>query len=288
MTIREVIERILEYHPFIPAYHGCDDFKCGDPDQECSGIVCAMVPTMEVIEETARRGANLLIVHEPTFYTSADEDGWFEDFENSVYEKKREILDRHGIVIWRDHDHLHAHDPDGIFTGVLKYLGWEKNAELDADTGLFAHYIVRFEPMRLEELMDHVVNTIGLNGARFIGNKDDMVSSLAIVGHLYPMDYRKKDGTSGEYSVSVIKVLEDGVDVIMPGETIDWTVLSYIRDAVQLGKTKAMISVGHFNWEELGMRYMKDWLQELLPSDMRIDYVASGDMYQYYAIEEEA
>ncbi|MBR0137371.1 MAG: Nif3-like dinuclear metal center hexameric protein [Erysipelotrichaceae bacterium] len=285
MKNREVIEKILEYHPHFKDYHGCDDYKSGDPEDECTGIVVALTPTINVIRETARLGANLLIVHEPTFYTSADEAGWFESFSNSVYEEKRKLLDDNHITVFRDHDHMHAHQPDSIFTGVLKYMGWADKAECDMDTGLFAHYIVTDGPQTVKELCDKLINNIGLNGARIIGDPDMIVNKIALVGHLYPMQYHKKDGSSGEYSVSIIDVLEKGVDVIIPGEVIDWTVLSYIRDAVELGKNKAMINIGHFNWEELGMKYYRDWLPELLDNQIPVNYVPSGDMYDFVTKE---
>ena len=84
-----------------------------------------------------------------------------------------------------------------------------------------------------------------------------------------------------EYSVSVIDTLEQKADVIMPGEIIDWTVLSYVRDAVQLGKAKAMLNIGHYNWEELGMRYYADWLPELIENKIPVTYVHSEDMYNF-------
>ena len=96
MKNREIVERILAYHPNLPNYDGCDNWKCGDPEAECTGIVTALVPTVNVIRETARLGANLLIVHEPTFYTSQDGPGWFEDFPNEVYEEKKKLLDEAG------------------------------------------------------------------------------------------------------------------------------------------------------------------------------------------------
>ena len=62
MTIREVIDRVLAYHPQFPAdYEGCDDFKCGYPEDECTGIVSALVPTVDVIRKTIDAGANLLL-----------------------------------------------------------------------------------------------------------------------------------------------------------------------------------------------------------------------------------
>ena len=284
MTNRQVVEKILAYHPpFPPEYAGCDDWKAGDPDRVCTGVVTALSPTIQVIREAARLGANLLIVHEPTFYTSEDGPGWFEDFPNSVYEEKKRLLEAHGIAIWRDHDHLHAHDPDGIFTGVIKYMGWEGHAVTDRDTGLFSHFLIDFPETTLRELCRQVIDRIGLNGLRYVGDPEARVKSLAIVGHLYPMPCAKtrKDGSPLEYSVSIIDTLERKADVIMPGETIDWTVLSYVRDAVQLGKAKAAITIGHFNWEELGMKYAADWLRELVGEALPVHYVPSEDMYHY-------
>lgn len=281
MKNREVIEKILAYHPQFPAeYAGCDDYKAGDPEAECTGVICALTPNIHVLRKAIELGANLIVVHEPTFYTSADKGGWFEDFENTVYEEKKALIDEHGICIWRDHDHMHAHRPDSIFTGVLKYLGWEDKAVLDPDSVLFGHYLVTIEPETLRELCEEIIEKIGLNGLRYVGNPDAVVSRIAFVGHLYPMNYKKKDGTTGEYSVKVIETLEKKADVILPGEVIDWTTLSYVRDAVELGKTKAVINIGHFNWEELGMRYMKDWLSDLV-TEVPVHYVPSRDMYGF-------
>ena len=284
MKNRDVVEKILAYHPDLPGYQGCDEWKCGDPEAECTGIVTALVPTMDIIRKTAGLGANLLIVHEPIFYTSADKGGWYEDFPNAVYDEKRALLDRCGIAVWRDHDHMHAHQPDGIFTGVLKHLGWLGRERADSSSGGFGHFIVDLpREMTVEELCRHIKSAIGLNGVRYIGNPRDTVRTAAIVGHLYPMDFGIKhtDGTPAEYSVQIIKDLEGQVDVILPGEVIEWTVLSYIRDAVQQGRAKAMIHIGHLNWEELGMKYAQAWLRELAGPQLPVAYLPSGDMYQY-------
>lgn len=65
------------------------------------------------------------------------------------------------------------------------------------------------------------------------------------------------------------------------GEVIEWTVLSYIRDGISLGKNLACINPGHFNWEELGARYAKDWLMELTENKVSVFYVPTGDMWKY-------
>ncbi|MBO6158873.1 MAG: Nif3-like dinuclear metal center hexameric protein [Firmicutes bacterium] len=286
MTIREVIQTILSYHPFLFDYQGCDDFKCGDPDVECTGIVTAISPTIEVIRQAALLGANLIVTHEPTFYTSEDSPGWFEDFPNSVYEEKAALLARHGIVIWRDHDHLHFHQPDGIFEGVLRYTGWKPYAKaVRPPYGGFGHFLIELpQPMSVSAVADHLMRCIGMNGCRYVGRPDDMIRKILIVGHLYPMmsasSPSRRDGKPKEYSVQIIGDMEDGVDLILPGETIDWTVLSYIRDANELGHSKAMISLGHYNWESLGMRYAADWLKDLIPA-LPVTFVDAGDLFRY-------
>jgi putative NIF3 family GTP cyclohydrolase 1 type 2 len=284
MTNRDVVNKILAYHPQTPGYHGCDDWKAGNPDDECRGIATALVPTVEVIKKTAELGANLLIVHEPTFYTSLDEAGWFEDFGNSVYEDKKKLLEETGITIWRDHDHLHMHNPDGIFTGVLKYMGWADYARTITDTGLFSHFYIDLpEETTVRNLCLYIKEKLGLNGLRYIGNPDSSVKKIAFVGHLYPMPMMKKgkDGRNLEYSVQIIRELEEEVDVIIPGEIIEWTVMSYVRDAVQQGKNKAAINLGHFNWEELGMKYAKDWIDDLVKGEVPVTYVPGGDTYNF-------
>ena len=281
MKIKEVIEKILAYHPHLEGYRGCDDYKSGDPEMECTGVVTALTPNIAVIRKAIELNANLIVVHEPTYYTSQDGPGWFEDFDNKKKKKKHKLLEQHKICIWRDHDHMHANDPDSIFTGVLKYMGWLDKAKVDRDTGLYAHFLVDLEECSVRQLAQKLIDTIGLNGARIVGDENAIVKKAALVGHLYPQDIVKKDGSKGEYSIKVIEAMENGVDVIIPGETIDWTVLSYIRDAYELGKNKAAILIGHFNWEELGMKYMQEWLFDLIEGQIPVTYVPSGDMYHY-------
>ncbi len=65
---------------------------------------------------------------------------------------------------------------------------------------------------------------------------------------------------------------------------IDFTVTEYVQDSSLLNKNIAILSLGHFNLEELGMRYMKKYLKELFPSNMQISYIQAEDMYDYVTI----
>ncbi len=286
MKNKEVIEKILQYHPPMAGYEGCDGYKSGDPDAECTGVVCALVPTVEVIRKAAALGANLIITHEPIYYMTPDFPQWRGPFENRVYEEKRAILQEKGITVWRDHDHIHVHQPDGIFTGVLKYLGWEDYYRPDT-AGIPMFYPCHLPETTVGELRQYLMEKLHLNGLRYIGDPGAKVSCVGLCAHLYPGGFCPQQGGDSEVYADYATLLmgemekENGIEVLIPGEIIEWDILSYIRDAVALGKNKACMNIGHFNLEELGMRYMADWLPGLLDSALPVTYVPTGDIFRY-------
>ena len=284
MKNSKVIDKILRHHPDLSdSYNGCDCYKCGNPEAECTGIATALVPTVEVIKKVHEQGCNLLIVHEPLYYSTPDYTEWRADFCNTIYEEKKKLLEEYGMTIWRDHDHMHAHQPDGIFTGVIKYLGWEQYYKPCSVPFCFK---VELPERTVRELRDELVAKLNLNGLRYIGRPEDKISKVAFVGHLtlntLTKDYENEDGYFVEYGTRIIQALEEEeFDVILPGEIIEWTVPTYIRDAIQLGKNKAMMNLEHFNWEELGMKYARDWIEELVGAESKVVYIPCGDMYRY-------
>jgi putative NIF3 family GTP cyclohydrolase 1 type 2 len=56
-----------------------DTLKAGDPNTLVTGIATTFLDTMEVLREAVRRGDNLIIPHEPTFYNHLDDTKFFTD-----------------------------------------------------------------------------------------------------------------------------------------------------------------------------------------------------------------
>ncbi|CEN27895.1 Nif3-like dinuclear metal center hexameric protein [Lactococcus piscium] len=285
MKIQEVIDRLMAYHPDLGDAETCDGIKFGDAQVACTGIVSALVPTVEVIKQAISLGANLLIVHEPTSYLTPDWSTWRADFDCQVYDEKIALIQAHQLLIFRDHDHMHAHQPDQIFTGVLSYLGWLPY--LTATQTVPFGFTIEFpESKTLQAINQELMTKIGMNGLRYIGNGQARIKKLAFVGHLFPDAFipqqEKEDGTWTDYATEVIKsMVQDGIECIIPGEVVEWTVLSYIRDANAQGKNLACINPGHFNWEELGAKYAAAWLKEITDAQVPVTYVATGDLWQY-------
>ncbi len=278
MTIQKVIDRLKQYHPQVNEEFTCDRFKTGDPDVECSGIIITTVVTMEVIKETIAKGANLIICHEPLFYSNADETDWLKD--NAVFQEKKALLDGHGIAVWRDHDHMHGGKPspmpvnkDMIFYGIMKTLGWEK-------------YLIGNEkkPLSYEipettvgELAGQLIEKLNLKGARVVGDMDAKIRRVFLCEHVTGANW----GGHDKDSECIEKIEQNGYEVMLPLEIVDWTLTSYVRDAAQQGRPKALIEIGHFNLEEAGMKYMTQWLPEAIGIKIPVAFVQSGDGFSY-------
>lgn len=279
MKISEVIEKIKRCHAPIDEAHTCDSIKFGDADQECTGIVSTVCATVDVIRQTAALGANLIVCHEPLFYAHDDSQDWLKG--NSAYEQKAELLTKSGIVVWRDHDHLHGGSPkrqreymDMIFFGIMEELGW-------------TDYCIGFpqKPLLYEipetsalELTAQLVEKLHLTGARIVGNRDAKIRRVFFCEHVNGANWGGR-----QPDCEAIREIEAGsYDAMIPFEIIDWTLSAYVRDAAQLGQNKVIIEMGHFNVEELAMKYVARWLEETAVPGVPVRFVQSGDSFTYY------
>jgi putative NIF3 family GTP cyclohydrolase 1 type 2 len=88
------------------------------------GIATTMMATFDVLQRAAKANCNFVITHEPTFYNH--EDATTALTSDPVYAAKRAFLEKNGMAVMRFHDNWHARRPDGIRTGMLQILGWDK------------------------------------------------------------------------------------------------------------------------------------------------------------------
>lgn len=278
MKISEVIEKLKAYHPPVDESHTSDTIKFGNPDQECTGVITTVYASVDVIRRAIELNANLIICHEPLFYSNDDQVDWLEG--NTVYEEKAALLAQYNIVIWRDHDRIHGGSParkrqylDLVFYGIMKELGWEE-------------YRIGFnkKPLLYEipettgrQLAAQLLEKLNLSGARIVGNPDAKVRRVFFCEHVTAMHF----GPHQPDCEAIQEIEKEGYDALIPFEIVDWTLSEYVRDAAQLGRDKVMIEMGHFNVEELAMKYMLRWLPELLEGTTPVYFVQSGDSFQY-------
>ncbi|MBM3190143.1 MAG: NGG1p interacting factor NIF3 [Chloroflexi bacterium] len=260
MTIQQVIDAITAAIPDKPGSDTVDTVKTGDPSRPLTGVVTTFLATCQVVRRAIELGANLIITHEPTFYNHRDEVDWLGG--DPVYEAKLKLLNDHGIVVWRFHDYWHRHVPDGIITGVLRQLGWEKyaDAEQPALCAIPARSVV--------ELAGDLKAGLDVASVRVIGHPNTLCRRVGLaVG-----------AGGGRWQIRALR--EGRLDALVVGELHEWETAEYVRDAVALGQRVALIVIGHANSEEPGMAYLVDWLAKRLPG-VPVTHVPAGDPFWY-------
>lgn len=242
ITARQVVEEIQK-HVGVP-WNGetVDTFKAGNPDAPITGIAVTMMATMDVLQHAQAKGLNFVITHEPTFYAHLDEpEGMPEN--DPVWAEKREFIEKHGMVVWRFHDHWHMRQPDGIEEGTVHALGWEKYQSPQSQ------YLFVLPQTTVKDLAEEVAKKLNSPVVRAVGNPDMKITKVAL-----------SPGAAG-FETETHALERDDVEVLLVGETREWETVEYAADAQTQGRRKALIVIGHIPSEQMGMKECTEWLK---------------------------
>ncbi|HKH62392.1 MAG TPA: Nif3-like dinuclear metal center hexameric protein [Flavitalea sp.] len=260
-TVKQVIDIILKEVPGAPFATTVDQLRSGSMDQEVTGIVTTMFPTISVIEKTAKAGANLIIAHETPFYNNADETDWLQ--QDDAYRYKIELLNKYKIAIWRFHDHWHAHKPDGIIMGNLIKLGWDRYYDAN-----IPRIVTLPKGMMLKSIATLVKEKLGIASVRVVGNLNQSCSRIYLAfGY---MDSKRQ--------IAAIQELKP--DLILSGETREWETVERVRDGLLMGQKTSLIVLSHSVSEEAGMEYAAKWLQPKV-AEIKVLHIASMNPFTF-------
>ena len=261
LTAREVIERIQKQVGVPWQSDTVDTFKAGDPDVPVTGIAVTMMATLDVLQRAAAAGDNLIITHEPTFFDHLDKAEQLPEKDNDpVLAEKRLFISKHGLVIWRFHDHWHARNPDGIEAGMVHALGWEKFQD--------AHnqYLFDIPETPLEKLASDIKRQLGIHIVRVVGDPGLRVTKVAMA-----------PGAAG--FTNHAKALEmPGVQALVIGEAQEWETVEYVADAATEGKQKSLIILSHIPSEQAGMEECTRWLKTFV-TEVPIQFIPAREPF---------
>lgn len=246
-TASEIIEQIKANVGVPWREETVDTIKAGDPETPVTGIATTMMATFDVLRRAAAEGKNLVITHEPTFYSHLDKIDVFQKENDAVWADKEKFIREHKMVVWRFHDHWHMRRPDGIMQGVLRSLGWEKLYSPESR-------LAKIPETSLEKLAGQVQQKLGAKVLRVVGSRDMKVTSVALQpGAGGPAGHRRA-------------LQRPEVEVLLIGEVPEWETIEYVSDAAAQGKRKALILVGHIPSEQPGMENCAAWLKTFVKS----------------------
>ena len=203
LTAGQVVDRIKQ-NLGVPWREGpTDTFKTGDANTPVIGIATTVMSTFDVIKKAATAKKNMVITHEPTFWTGNDSvQGFVKD---AVYQQKLQFIRDNNIVVWRFHDNLHGRRPDMTSLGLAEAIGWEKYA---SKTEARVYDLPR---MTLRELGRDIEKRLTLPVIRVIGDPQATVARGALM-----------QGTAPFHAATVVP----NVDVLVAGEQREWEVVA--------------------------------------------------------------
>lgn len=257
-TVGQIMDMFIKTIPNAPFPNTVDTLKSGSRDAVVTGIVTTMFPTVDVIKKTIALGANFIICHEPTFYNHTDDVSWLQN--NEVYQYKADLLKKHNITIWRNHDYIHSLQPDGVTTGVVDKLGW-KAYQQGSNTFILP-------AVALGGLIAQLKYKLGASKVRYIGDLSQTCRSILFM----------PGAAGGRPQIEAIDKYKP--DVLVCGEIAEWETAEYVRDARAEGRSIALVVTGHIPSEEAGSEFMAHWLKQRL-TGVKITHLVCGNSLSF-------
>jgi putative NIF3 family GTP cyclohydrolase 1 type 2 len=258
ISAADVIQRIKDRVGIPWRAQTVDHVVFGKPETPVRGIATTMMATMDVLQRAAAAGRNLVITHEPTFYSHQDTTEPFA--QDAAYQFKTAFMNQHEMVVFRFHDHWHAMRPDGIAFGMARALGWDKNRVADNQREF------TFDGVPLATLANEIRDRLGARTLRVVGDPALRVNRAAASWGYYT------------FNPANLVMAHPDIDVFIVGETREWETVEYAQDLIAAGKKKALIVIGHVASEQAGMKYCAEWLKGFV-GEVPVEFIAASEPF---------
>ena len=230
-----------------------DRIVIGDPDTRIKKIGTAWTPYFSTLKNAVKQGVNIMVVHEPTFYTHWDLDKTNSDFYNSpppareqyieAVEEKKKWIEDNKLVIIRSHDVPDILKDFGIPFAFGQALGFE-NKDIIASKDYYNVY--KIKPQTAGNLAKSIATHLkefNQPGVAFYGDENRLVKSVGLgTGCICnPQDYAE---------------LKPDLTI-----SIDDTIKTWIQTTFAEDTGNPLVVVNHGTAEEMGMRLLSEHLR---------------------------
>lgn len=239
----------------------------GDPETVVRGIAVMWTPTWDALRESLAAGCNVVVAHEPTFFSHLDLEA-FEGEKSGLSEAalkamggtrdaKKKWIEDNGMVVIRCHDVLDLM-PGGVADSLAKKLGF---AEADVLVNEPYYRVVKVEPaMKAEDLarrMAKAFGEIGQPGVAFYGDPEKKVERLGL-------------GTG--YACEPWRFVELGAEMAL---TIDDRIKTWVETEWADDAGFPLVVIHHGTSEEWGVHTLHRILKERF-SEMPVKLIVQG------------
>ena len=256
-TAQQVVDRIWQRYAeegVVRRANTVDVFKVGDPNTRVTGIATVFMSTWDVLKKAKAAGLNMVITHEPTFYSHQEDLKAYDNLDHAEYDRKHKWIVDNGLVVWRAHDHWHARNPEPMQTSWVNRIGW---ANFQTAPGRWT-----LPPTTLGELAKQVQTRLNTRNIRVVGDPAMKVRTVGRGGHL------------GAQSLNAAL----SSDVIVVSEGREFDAFEFIRDCNELGLPKGLLMHAHEQGEEQGMQVAESWVASIAP-EVPVRYIPTPETF---------
>lgn len=268
---------VLGLHRWLRSLHEVseptvDRIIIGSPGTTVRGIAVVWMPTWNALRIAAEQGLNVVVAHEPTFFSHHDLDG-FEAaqrdlppraraaLEDARDAKRRWIEDR-GMAVIRCHDVLDSM-PGGVVDSLAEQLGF---SAADYVASWRGYRVVRLPSAAtaqdVAQWLANAFSKIGQPGVGFYGDLARVVKTLGL-------------GTG--FGCEPWRFVELGADMAL---TIDDRIKTWIEGEWADDSGYPLAVINHGTSEEWGVRRLAQRLKDAFPA-LPVELIPQGCGYRW-------
>lgn len=233
-----------------------DKIITGDPDTKINKIGTAWMPYWKTLKVARAEGVNVMVVHEPTFYTHRDLEETRGDYLNApahakeLYQElvaaKKQWIEENEMVVIRCHDVLDKIGEYGIPFAFGRALGFEDSDLIKSRTYYNVYGIETQPAIEVARHIASILKSVGQPGVAFYGDENYPVKTVGLgTGCICdPMQF-------SDLNMDLAIAIDDSVNT--------WTQTTFAEDT-----GRPLVVVNHGTTEEFGMKELSDQLNRSL------------------------
>ena len=222
-----------------------DEILFGNGENQVGKIAVCFNLSAKILDKIIEWGANTVITHEGVFGSLDRPNAALKEYDL----KKKEIIEKNNLTVFRFHDHAHHREVDYIHAGFIKALGLELIKAYPRDS--FGRRVYKLKtPMTVEDFTKLALEKLNLKLGRVVGDKTTLVNKVCLalgwVDLFIGTDLHNPD-----------------CELIISGEVgSELYAQFYMRDASYYGNKQCLLLLGHSGCEIAGMKYFAEELKE--------------------------
>ena len=234
-----------------------DRFIIGDPATKIKKAGTCWMSDWKTCRKAVESGVNVLVTHEPTFYTHWDLDEKEGDYyaapeyTKQLYleqvDRKKKWINDNALVIIRNHDTMDALKDTGIPYALGNFLGFSNSDIIASRTYYNVYKLNNQTASGFARKVAVKLSELGQPGVAFYGDPDRQIASVGV-------------GTGCICDPMEFADLKPDLFIAIDDVVRTWTQTTYASDT-----GNPLIVINHGTSEEMGMRMLNKIIKQKFP-----------------------